>query len=282
MTSKPFGRVGDPEFRAAVARLRIPGMGTEAVGPYLASLVHLLRPRRVLEVGRGYTTPFIASALLEVQELSDLELRGLVDKTGPYLDDQRELDQDWLYAEPSLALPSYYHHPYRPQFVTVDDLSIGDSSADQVSEVLTELGLAEAVVVVDAALNECEPLLPTAYESIDFAWVDAWECLYFIDHFWNRIDPDGGMILMHYLMSYPEGEAILDYLRSIQQASPGSMEIVNLLEPHKMAQNSITMIRRTDGYRSGDYSKAGTQEVELHAGVRADAVKLTGRPLGVD
>ena len=271
MTSLPHRTLSDPRFRALVSTLRVPGMGTEAVAPYLAALIHFLRPQRVLEVGRGYTTPFIAGALQEVEELVRAETRELAGKTQPYLDGGRALDEEWLYAEPSFARPGYYLDSYQPEFVAVDDLSIMESSADRVGTVLKELGLDETVTVIDSPLALCDPLLPESFDRIDLAWVDAWECLYFIDHFWERINPDGGVVLMHYLMSYPEGEAILEYLRTIQQSKPGEMEIVNLLEPHKMAQNSITMIRRVDGYQSADYAKAGTYEVDLHQGLLDDA-----------
>ncbi len=53
----------DSEFYRAVKRLFVPGMGTEHVGPLLYSLVRMMRPRSVLEVGLGYSTPFLAAGL---------------------------------------------------------------------------------------------------------------------------------------------------------------------------------------------------------------------------
>ena len=41
-----------------------PGMGTENVAPFLRSLAELVRPKRILEVGAGYTTPFLLEALV--------------------------------------------------------------------------------------------------------------------------------------------------------------------------------------------------------------------------
>ena len=40
-----------------------PGMGTENVGPFLQSLMALCRPQRVLEIGVGYTTPFLIDGI---------------------------------------------------------------------------------------------------------------------------------------------------------------------------------------------------------------------------
>ena len=39
------------------------GMGTESVAPFLRSLVRMIRPYRILEVGAGYTTPFLLEGL---------------------------------------------------------------------------------------------------------------------------------------------------------------------------------------------------------------------------
>ena len=39
------------------------GMGTESVAPFLRSFVQMVRPNRILEVGAGYTTPFLLEGL---------------------------------------------------------------------------------------------------------------------------------------------------------------------------------------------------------------------------
>ena len=46
----------------------VPGYGTEKVGPFLESLVGLARPQRILELGMGYTTPFLLNGLKENTE----------------------------------------------------------------------------------------------------------------------------------------------------------------------------------------------------------------------
>ena len=45
----------DAKFYDTIAPLAVPGYGTEEVGPLLYSLVRMTRPRRVLEVGLGFT-----------------------------------------------------------------------------------------------------------------------------------------------------------------------------------------------------------------------------------
>ena len=237
--------IDDPRFRRAVRRLEVPQMGTEVVAPLLGQLVGLLRPRHVLEVGMGYTTPFLAAALARLRQRVGPESAGLARKSRPYLAGGAELDEDWLHADPPLLDPAFYLRPYDPRLVAVDNLSIAGSSAAQVCQLLDELGLADLVTVVNADLRDSIGLLPPGFTPIDFAWVDAWECLYFFDHFWELIDPAGGVVVMHYLMTYPEGEAILDYFRKVQRANPGELEVISLLELHKLTQNSLTMLRRT-------------------------------------
>lgn len=250
-------RVADERFRAAVDRLRVPEMGTEAVAPLLAALLKLVRPQRVLEVGMGFTTPFLAGALAEIEAETQEQAAALTAKTQPYLDSGSPLDEEWLNAEPALAAPEYYAAGYRPRLVAVDDLSIPESSSSRVEKVLRELGLDRLVTVVNAELRDSVRHFPDDFVPIDLAWIDAWDCLYFFDNFWELINPDGGLVVMHYLMTYPEGEAFLRYIAMLQRANPDELELVNLLEPHKLAQNSLTVLRRTGGEVRRNYARPG-------------------------
>ncbi|MFI9328668.1 class I SAM-dependent methyltransferase [Kitasatospora sp. NPDC052868] len=270
--------VSDERFRAAVERLRVPGMGTEVVAPLLSHLIHLARPSRVLEVGMGYTTPFLAKALAEAEALAETEAAALTRKTLPYLADGRELDEEWIETEPALLLPAGYREPYRPRLVAIDDLSDTGSSAAEVGRVLAELGLTERVSVVNSDMRGAVGRLPEEFRPIDFAWVDAWDCLYFFENFWDLIAPDGGIVVMHYLMTYPEGEAILQYIAETQRLRPGEFELLNLLESRKLRQNSITVLRRISGSTPREYSDAG-QRPRIGDQVRADAAELA-RSLG--
>ncbi|MGW4476032.1 hypothetical protein ACWENQ_40735 [Nonomuraea sp. NPDC004354] len=244
----------DEGFRAVVEALRVPVMGTEAVAPLLAALLKVVRPQRVLEVGMGYTTPFLARALAEIADEIRAESSALAAKSRPYLDGGAPLDDAWLEADPALLAPGFYTESYRPRLVAVDDLSVPESSSAKVWDVLCDLGLDPLVTVVNADLRDCVGHFPADFRPIDFAWVDAWECLYFVDNFWDLINPDGGLIVMHYLMTYPEGEAFLSYLAHRQ---PGEFELVNLLEPQKLTQNSVTILRRTSGVVPRRYAELG-------------------------
>ena len=267
-------RIFDDEFQTAVGRLRVAGAGTEAVAPLLAALVGMVRPRRVLEVGMGYTTPFLAAALAAVQEQSSAESAALAAKTRRHLAGGGDLQDSWLFGDPPLVSPEFHLSSYLPCLVAVDNLSLAGSSAGQVADVLAELHLDHLVTVVNRDLHEAVEALPAHCTPIDFAWVDAWECLYFFDHYWELINPDGGLVAMHYLLTYPEGEAVLRYLKKFQQAHPTEVEITSLLEPHKLMQNSVTLLRRTSGLVNRDhvgtaghvrYTEALTRAAGTHA-----------------
>ncbi len=134
-------RVYRPEFGAAVRRLQVPAAGTEVVAYVLAGWIHLVRPRRVLEVGMGFTTPFLAAALADVEEAVRAESQGLTEKARPYLASGAVLDDEWLTTAPPLVTPTFYLEPYAPRLVAVDNLSDADSSARSVQEVLQVLDL---------------------------------------------------------------------------------------------------------------------------------------------
>lgn len=243
----PTARTTDERFRAAAETLRVPVMGTEAVAPLLAALLRLVRPRRVLEVGMGYTTPFLAATLAELAAETAAESVALAAKTRSWHDRGEPLGEDWLAADPALLAPDFYTAAYEPRMVAVDDLSIPESSSGQVLAVLRELGLDDLVTVLNTDLKSCADQFPDDFAPIDFAWVDAWECLYFFDHLWEYVDSDGGVVAMHYLLTYPEGEAFLRYIAALRRSNPDEFELISLLEPHKLTQNSVTILRRTGG-----------------------------------
>jgi predicted O-methyltransferase YrrM len=251
------GRIYQPSFRHAARDLFVPSMGTEVVAPMLAMLVEFLRPRSVLEIGMGYSTVYLAAALADVADRTEQVSAGLAAKTAAWEQNGRRLDDGWLMAEPALAAPAAYLEPYQPRLVAIDNLSNEQSSAPRVKALLAELGLDRRVEVINGDLRDGPGRLPAGFTPIDLAWVDAWECLHYFDHFWEATNPDGGIIVMHYLMTYPEGESIIRYIKRFQRRHPDAIEVLNLLEPHKLAQNSVTVLRRIDGTVSRQYAGRG-------------------------
>jgi len=223
-------------------------MGTEEVAPLLYHLVRFCRPRRLLEVGMGYTTPFIARALQDNRRAAEMEARGLAAKTQGYLATGAQLDEEWLRADPVLAAPAFHLSGYRPSFLAIDNLQSPISTAGQVGEVLDGLGLADVVTVLRSPLEEALLRLPQGFLPFDFVWLDLNDKTAFFERWWNLVDPAGGIVLVHFLLTHASGEAVLEQIRSIQAARPRELEMVSLLEPHKLGQNSLTLIRRTGRY----------------------------------
>ena len=141
--------------------------------------------------------------------------------------------------------PGFFLEPYRPWFIAVDNLSLSVSSAPRVQGILRELDLLDHVQILDADVRDLAARLPDGFAPIDLTWIDTIVCLYFFENRWELVNPDGRIVLMHYLMTYPEGEAVLEYTAEFQRTRPGELEIVDLLEPHKLIQNSVTILRRT-------------------------------------
>ena len=67
----------DRKFLDECQPLFKPGMGTESAAFLLYGMVRMARPRNLLEVGLGYTTPFLACALINAQEEFEADRRML-------------------------------------------------------------------------------------------------------------------------------------------------------------------------------------------------------------
>lgn len=223
----------DNDFMETVATLSVPEMGTDATAPLLYWLIRTVRPQRVLEVGMGYTTPFLAKALHDNATAVELE--------------RSRLDNPAAELQP-LAYPSYYEQPHDPRLICVDRMTDPTSSAPRALKVLEQFGLSDRCSVIEGDLRGSSPAVRERLGLIDFAWIDTWDTLAFVREYWDLIDPAGGVLAVHYLMTYPEGRAILHYLRSLTGPEGGRLEMISFREPHRVAQNSITLIRRVRDY----------------------------------
>lgn len=243
----------DIELLKAAEELRVPMMGSETVAPLLYSLIRFTRPRRVLEVGTGYTTPFIARALADNAADYEEGSRQLMAKTRELLktvgsqrnpDVLRKEQENWVKAMPALASPQFYATAYRPSFLAVDSLTLPTSSAPKVCSVLSNLGLRESVTIIDGDFRNVHDRIGTEFLPIDFAWVDCDQSLAFFDQYWQDINPQDGLLVFHWLLTDKGGETVLDYIKSKWRVNH-DLEIVSFWEPHKIAQNSLTIIRKT-------------------------------------
>jgi predicted O-methyltransferase YrrM len=256
-------------FGAAVAPLLVPEMGTECVAQLLYWLVRLTRPRAVVEVGMGYTTPFLAQALADNVAAVDAERRTLeAAMAKPQTSSPTSGRVPSGIAELPLAYANYYHATYEPKLICIDRMTDATSSAPKAHAILEDLNLARFCTVIEADLRDARASVQNDVEAIDFCWVDTWDTLAFIKEFWKLVNPAGGVMLLHWLMTYPQGRAVIRYVESLRAVEGGKLEIVNLVEPHKVAQNSITMVRRTSGYVDPEDLRPGGTEFDPAVSLR--------------
>ena len=91
----PFSKPAPLEYE----ELYRPGMGTENVGPLLRSLVQMVRPSRTLEIGAGYTTPFLLEAIVNNQR---------------------------VFNDGNLSQAYFDNYQYDPKLVVIDNMSLGE------------------------------------------------------------------------------------------------------------------------------------------------------------
>jgi predicted O-methyltransferase YrrM len=224
----------DDTFFAKVHSLQVREMGTESTAPLLYWLVRSVRPRNVIEVGMGYSTPFLAQALKD--NVADFEAERARVENG---------QQD---AGLSMEYASYYENSYEPRLICIDRMTDAASSATRVRNVLHELELSEMCQIVERDLRGSGEFIEELLGVVDFAWIDTWDTLAFIREYWRLINPAGGILAVHYLMTYPEGRAVIRYIESLRGPEGGRLEVTNIREPHKVVQNSTTLIRRVLEY----------------------------------
>lgn len=225
----------DPEFLEQAKQLWSPTMGTESMAPLLYTLTRFTRPRRVLEIGAGHTSLFL--------------LRALADNAEDHARTDADLQNE---AAGPLVYPPYYETPYTPMLHAIDNLQHPYTTAGRVTDVAAELGLGAYLKFHHADFRGHAKSFASEDLPFDLVWMDAgsWHVyLDFLDEYWSLINPAGGLWLLHSTQTNLEGVAFVNKLKVLQATEAfNDLELVSLLEPHKLAQNSVTLIRRTTDY----------------------------------
>lgn len=225
-------------------------MGTENMGPLLHSLVRFCKPRTVVEVGAGYSSIFLLQALADnVEEMTNYQR---LDKDGahtwPFL--------NWLVER---VVHDQYHWG---RLVCIDSMEHARTTAHLLAEVAEGLGLSDMLDLVegDAFGWAKEQLEDGDGDAIDLLWLDFGDgdsLEEIIEKFWPLVAEQGGRIVVHSTLTNTASRAWLASMkeRAKEGTSPlGLFEMSSLLEPHKMRQNSCTLIQRR-GYLDGEYSE---------------------------
>jgi len=228
------------DFLDQVHELYHPSMGTEVVGPLLYMLVRTIRPRRLLEVGAGYTTLFMLKALADNGRAIEQEKRVVGAGRSP-------------------LLAQYYQAEYRPVLHAIDTFAHPNSTARATEAKAKALGIAAPLQLHNADFRGYARNLPQGDMPLDFAWLDCGglpNYLAFQGEYWKLIDPNGGLLLIHSLITNLQGQLYLGQLKLAQATTSfHAFEILSLLEPHKAVQNSVTMVRMTANLALNIYSE---------------------------
>jgi hypothetical protein len=226
-------------------------MGTENVAWLLYALTRMTRPRRALEVGLGYTTPFLLQALA---------------------DNDRESENDSAVRRDPAARPQrarlLVQHPADPRH---DPLLIGidDAERPRLVEAVQRLGLESYLRIRIGDFRGMAARLEPEVLPLDLVWFDAGgprEYVDFLREWWELINPDGGLLVLHfthweYVLQLPRpgatplerrrimpGLVLNEIKRQLALAGISSkFEVLSVVEPHKRRQGSVTLLRRVRG-----------------------------------
>ena len=195
------------------ANLYRKGMGTENIGGFLRAMALMLRPARILEVGAGYTTPFLLEALVNGERVFD---------------------------DGNLQSSYFENYHYDPKLVVIDDMSLG--------ELLQKPGMRDIisskyVEFIHGKFEDKADILFKKYGKFDFVWFDCGgvqEYQTFMQKYW---DICSGYIFFHF--TYKDGSPNL-FHDIILDSITGSPFIFDIVEPHKKRQGSITMVKKND------------------------------------
>lgn len=259
----------DQNFFKTVQSLLVPGMGTEHIGLLIYSMIRMTRPRNILEVGMGYTTPFLAMALQDNVVETKADISILKKRRSEISDDEM--------GRKGILNNSFFVHETTPNLHAIDNFAMNESSSNAVLKAIKDLNLESFVRIYNADYRGSSKKIDKSCFPIDFIWFDCGnyrDRRNFIDEYWDLINPDRGLLLLHsaYSMLPPRivGEEgfslspgpILNELKR-QQALRGleaSFEVLSLLEPHKYRQGSVTIVRKL---QAGDKARHTSYKCEV-------------------
>jgi len=187
------------------------GMGTENVGPLLRTLVQMIRPQRILEIGAGYTTPFLLDGLKANEELFD---DGNLDPSY----------KKWCESNND------------PRLVVID------------TDPLPQLD-SKYVEHIQGKFQGKSQELFEKYGEFDMIWFDCGapqNYQDFLTEYWNICSH---YMLFHFTFFQGQPTTAIDILSSsidgwARLYGANNVQRIDILEPHKAEQGSVTMLKK--------------------------------------
>jgi hypothetical protein len=215
------------DFKTAAQKLD-GRFGTESVAPLLYALARMVRPRLVFEVGAGLSTLYLLQALADC----------VADDHGDRRSDRNKYGKT-----------NWYERPYVPRLITLDDQSHGGNTVAKLRRAVEELNLAPYLDLRAERFEGFASKLPEEMLPLDLVWFDCGGLPEYTDftlEYWPLVNPNGGLIVYHSTLTNADLRAFTEVLINRQRAG-SEFELLNLLEPQKKLQNSLSIVRRRSG-----------------------------------
>ena len=204
------------------------GMGTENVGPLLRTLVQMIRPQRILEVGAGYTTPFLLDGLKANEELFD----------------DGNLDPSYK---------KWYDLNNDPRLVVIDTNPLPQLNSKYVEH-------------IQGKFQGKSQELFEKYGEFDMIWFDCGAPQEYHDFLTEYWDICSHYMIFHYTFFQGQPTTAIDIISGsidgwTRLTGCSNVQRIDILEPHKAEQGSITMLKkvpRTSRLHSSDILKPRT------------------------
>ena len=187
------------------------GMGTENIGSFLRSMVMMIRPKRILEIGAGYTTPFL--------------LEGLI-------------NNERVFDDGNLSEPYFKDYIYDAKLVIIDNKHISELTK---IEGMNEIIQSQYTDLIEGNFQGMGESLFKQYGSFDFVWLDCGERTEYSNFFQEYWQYCSNYIFFHY--TYLNGLPNIKH-KIIQDNLTKEQFTFDFVEPHKKRQGSITMVKK--------------------------------------
>ena len=197
----------------------VPGYGTENVAPFLSALIGLARPQKVLEIGFGYTTPFL--------------LEGLRNNSKVFFDGNCDKE--------------YFTKPYEPKLVVIDDQSLEADKERSVRrrKFLEDEEMAD-FIEGDFTDNKIVKKVKREYGEFDFSWFDCGGPKEYEFFKLENFEQIKEYRIFHFTFFRGEennnGKVLSNY--PFRANNFKHVQRLDIIEPHKFKQGSISILKK--------------------------------------
>jgi hypothetical protein len=202
--------------------------GTENVSLVIYSLIKSIRPKKLIEVGAGYTTFFILKSLVDIKKEIEKEIENR-NITEYFEGEFHDYVSEW--------------ENYSPNFIVVEDFS-HEETPKNLKSILDEKNVNKYCTFIESDLFDY--IDKSQEHNYDFVWLDygAGPTFFEVFQFFFENLNENGIIIFHSTESNLWGRYFTSQIKLLQK-SRSDIEMITVLEPHKHFQNSFSIFRKT-------------------------------------